>query len=81
MNKDLKVLIAEYVEKHGVEKATSNSIKGIKPLLVAIAKDNEDKEGMLIAAKLKFSIIEYLYFHEDTEKEAAKLLKSVLNDI
>jgi len=56
MNAELKVLIAEYVERHGVEKSTRNSIKGIKPLLLSIAKNNEDKEEMLITAKLKISV-------------------------
>ena len=81
MNKDLKAIVARYVEKVGVEKAVKNASNGIWSLILCVDKGAEDKEERVVLLKFKFAIIEYLYFHEDTTDKAVQLGKDVLNDI
>ena len=80
MTKELKNIIRLYVEKVGYKVATESSMSGMQSLLKNIKKDKEPTLENITACKLKFSIIEYLYFHYDTEKEAIKLLKKIIDD-
>ena len=81
MNKDLKAIVARYVEKVGVEKAISNAANGIASQILCMSEDIEDKDRWIALLKFKFAVIEYLYFHDDTTEEAVKLGKDILNDI
>jgi len=80
MTKELKDIIRLYIEKVGYKAAAKNSISGIRTLLRDIQKNKELGLENITACKLKFSIIEYLYFHYDSEKEAIKLLKKIIDD-
>jgi hypothetical protein len=81
MNKELKEAVAKYVEKVGVDRAVHNAGNKLNSLVRSIRKYEDDKEERIVACKFKFAIIEYLYFHDDTEEKAIELIKKVLNEI
>lgn len=76
MNRVLKDIVAKYVEKVGAEKAAINAVTGIDALL--LKEEGMDNNKFIKAVKFKFAVIEYLYFHDDTEQEAICFGKTLL---
>ena len=79
MSPELKDIVARYVEEKGIDHAMKSSIDGIEALFVTIASNvTIDPDNQLEVAKFKMAIIEYLYFHDDTEEKAIQLGKELL---
>ncbi len=79
MSPELKDIVARYVEKKGISHAMKSSIDGIEALFVTIASNvTLDPDNTLEVAKFKMAIIEYLYFHDDTEEKAIQLGEELL---
>lgn len=76
MNKELRDIVIAYVEKVGVEQAAINASGGIPDIIEE--RDKIDHLKIVKAVRFKFAILEYLYFHDDTESQAICLGKTLI---